>query len=276
MNLKSTIILALAAMTCNYASAVAPKFVPKSFLSNKGEKPQPIKPTPSYHNACAIQIAKEERAHGIPTNLMQAIAKVESGKKVSGGKFVAWPWTVNAKGKSYYYQTKAEAVREVKKLQKQGVRSIDVGCMQINLRHHPDAFKNIEAAFDPRQNVAYAASHLKALHDRFDWETAVKYYHSTNPKRHNPYHTKVLAMLDEKQAVKLRKTTRVTSLKGTKIAQAQHPRPQAFKVVPSRNGNVLVAMNRPKVKRVSSHSGAKVLSPSSRTMGAVKRINTKK
>ena len=55
---------------------------------------------------------------------------------------LAWPWTVNQAGKSFYLKSKQEAIAKVKELQAQGHTNIDVGCMQINLAYHPDAFEN--------------------------------------------------------------------------------------------------------------------------------------
>jgi len=60
-----------------------------------------------------------------------------------------WPWTINAEGQGPYFATRAEAISAVQRLQEQGVRSIDVGCMQVNLLHHPQAFATMEQAFDP-------------------------------------------------------------------------------------------------------------------------------
>ena len=34
-----------------------------------------------------------------------------------------------------------------------GVSSVDAGCTQINLRHHPAAFAYLKEAFDPVANV---------------------------------------------------------------------------------------------------------------------------
>ena len=69
-----------------------------------------------------------------------------------------WPWTINAEGQGLFYDTKAQAVAAVRALQARGVRSIDVGCMQVNLMHHPDAFPTLEQAFDPQTNAAYAGA----------------------------------------------------------------------------------------------------------------------
>ena len=73
----------------------------------------------------------------------------------------------------------SEAVEAVKELQRRGTRNIDVGCMQINLLYHSDAFDSIESAFEPSINVAYGAKYLSALHNETgSWFTAVRRYHS--------------------------------------------------------------------------------------------------
>ncbi len=71
----------------------------------------------------------------------------------------------------------------MRSLQAQGVRSIDVGCMQINLRHHPNAFADLEEAFDPVSNARYAARFLKDLQaTRGDWMRSASHYHSQTPE----------------------------------------------------------------------------------------------
>src|SRR5690606_17964364 len=67
-------------------------------------------------------------------------------------------------------------------------KSIDVGCMQVNLHHHPNAFATLDDAFDPQQNVAYAASFLSNLHQSSgSWRVAASHYHSKTPERGNLY-----------------------------------------------------------------------------------------
>src|SRR5690606_36281718 len=67
--------------------------------------------------------------------------------------------------------------------------------MQVNLLHHPNAFPSLNAAFNPAQNVAYAAQFLKDLFTAHgSWEMAVAHYHSATPKYHIPYKQKVLAL----------------------------------------------------------------------------------
>jgi hypothetical protein len=110
-----------------------------------------------------------------------------------------WPWTVNAEGQGSFYDTKAQAVAAVRALQARGVRSIDVGCMPVNLMHHPDAFASLEAAFDPTANAAYAARFLRDLHAQGgaqggDWSRAVTLYHSATPNLAADYQRSVLAV----------------------------------------------------------------------------------
>ncbi len=66
--------------------------------------------------------------------------------------------------------------------------------MQINLKHHPDAFASLEDAFDPATNVAYGADFLKALHDQANgWLAAARRYHSATPEKGQAYGELVLA-----------------------------------------------------------------------------------
>jgi len=106
---------------------------------------------------------------------------------------VAWPWTVTSRGKGRYFDTKAEALAEVEILMTEGVRNIDVGCMQINLYYHGGAFETLNESFDPVANTTYAASYLKNMYAATgDWTEAAGYYHSMTPERNGPYKKKVL------------------------------------------------------------------------------------
>ena len=92
---------------------------------------------------------------GIPNHLLAAMGRVESGRRDPvTGDWYPWPWTVNAEGASSFYDTKAQAVAAVRAMQSSGMRSIDVGCMQVNLMHHPDAFATLDLAFEPRRTSA--------------------------------------------------------------------------------------------------------------------------
>ncbi len=83
-------------------------------------------------------------------------------------------------------------------MQAHGIQSIDVGCGQVNLMDHPDAFASLDLAFDPQVNAAYAGKFLKELYDQTgDWTKAVAQYHSATPDIGADYQKKVLAMWPE-------------------------------------------------------------------------------
>lgn len=143
---------------------------------------------------CTRYFTRLEREHGLPPHLLSAISVVETGRHHKGlGVAIPWPWTINAEGRGQYFETKADAVRAVRELQRQGVESIDVGCMQVNLYHHPDAFGSLNAAFAPNRNIAYAIEFLKSHYEATgSWHTAVAHYHSKTPHRGKAYAAKVL------------------------------------------------------------------------------------
>ena len=132
-----------------------------------GTHAAPARPAQDLDNTidlCAAATARQEQADGIPVHLLRAISLAETGRWDAVDRVnLAWPWTVTAEGKGRYFDTKAAAVAEVRALKARRIRNIDVGCMQINLFYHPDAFADLEAALDPASNVAYAASYLKNL-----------------------------------------------------------------------------------------------------------------
>jgi hypothetical protein len=142
---------------------------------------------------CARATNNVERDEGIPRQLLRAISKIEAGRYHAGKRLImAWPWTVMAEGRGRYLSSKAAAIAEVHALQARGVRNIDVGCMQVNLQHHPEAFDSLADAFDPLTNVTYAAGFLKSLAaEEGSWAKAVARYHSANPERYRLYRAKV-------------------------------------------------------------------------------------
>jgi len=150
---------------------------------------------------CRSAVAAAERANGIPAHLLAAIARVESGRRdPNTGVMHPWPWTANAEGQGFFYETKTEAVAAVRAMQARGIRSIDIGCGQVNLMHHPTAFASLEQAFDPQANAAYAARFLKQLFSQTgDWNKAAAMYHSATPQIGAEYQRKVLAVWPEEQ-----------------------------------------------------------------------------
>ncbi|MFO0390011.1 MAG: transglycosylase SLT domain-containing protein [Alphaproteobacteria bacterium] len=138
---------------------------------------------------CTKYISRYERQYGIPTHLLAAISTTESGRYHKGLKIsIPWPWTINVEGKGYYFDTKQEAIAAVKQHRARGAKSIDVGCMQVNLVHHAGAFASLDKAFEPEHNVQYAASFLRNLYqDGKSWKKAAADYHSKTPSRGGKY-----------------------------------------------------------------------------------------
>ena len=126
-----------------------------------------LTPAQAESAQCMTAIAAAEQRHGTPPGLLAAIARAESGRPVPPlPGLQPWPWAVNADGGAYYFDSKATAVAWVTAALARGVRQIDVGCMQINLQSHPNAFRSIDDAFEPASNAAYAARFLSQLQGR--------------------------------------------------------------------------------------------------------------
>lgn len=179
MPLRTALLLALLAL------------LPPRALANPGQVNELL----DTGMLCRAAIAQVEREAGTPPALLAAIARVESGRRdPQGGGVHPWPWTINAEGRGSIFPTRAAAIAGVQALQAQGVRSIDIGCMQINLVHHPNAFPSLDAAFDPLTNVRYGARFLRELQaTRNDWMAAAGAYHSQTPERAEGYRALVAA-----------------------------------------------------------------------------------
>ncbi len=145
---------------------------------------------------CLAAVAAVERGSQLPPRLLNAIGLVESGRVDPVRKTVApWPWTINVAGVGYFYETEGQAIAAVQTFQAAGVQSIDVGCMQINLFHHPHAFRSLDEAFDPLTNTAYAARFLTSLfRETNSWPAAAAAYHSRTPDLAAGYAQRVMAI----------------------------------------------------------------------------------
>ncbi len=159
-----------------------------------------------HSNECNNYFEYFEQKHNIPKHLLRSISAVESGRWHKQSKsYLTWPWAVNQGGKSYYFESKSLAISAVKKMLEQGLTNIDIGCMQINLHHHPAAFLNLTQAFEPKKNIEYASYFLNSHYKQSkDWKKAVAAYHSQLPagknyakkvfKIHENYKTGALAI----------------------------------------------------------------------------------
>ncbi len=155
----------------------------------------PSRAEPAPGQLCLSAILAAQSSTKLPRGLLGAIGQVESGRAdpVSGA-VRPWPWTINAEGQPAFFASKAAAVAAVSALQARGATSIDVGCMQVNLMHHPLAFASLDQAFDPGRNAAYAARFLTRLFAQTrDWPSAAALYHSATPGLAEAYQRRVLA-----------------------------------------------------------------------------------
>ena len=149
---------------------------------------------------CFMAASEMEEKYQIQKHLLSTIASVESGQyDYDREQYMAWPWTLNAQGKGYYFDTKEEAVAKAKELQQEGITSIDVGCMQINMKFHGEAFESIEDAFDPKKNVEYSAKFLTKLYKQRgnNWDLAAMAYHSKNPERGAVYKSRLTSRYEQ-------------------------------------------------------------------------------
>ncbi|CAH2601081.1 Lytic transglycosylase domain-containing protein [Rhodovastum atsumiense] len=146
---------------------------------------------------CTTAVQAAEARHDLPRGLLGTIAKVESGRPVTAMNDIRpWPWTINAEGTGLFFDSRAAAVAWAEQALARGVRSLDVGCMQVNLQAHPDAFRSLDEAFDPQTNATYAARFLRRLatEAQGDWNIAAGLYHSHTPELAASYRDRVAAM----------------------------------------------------------------------------------
>lgn len=201
---------------------------------------------------CAVETARNEQLYGIPPQLLESISLVESGRydQQRRAKY-AWPWTINAEGEGRFFATKAEAVAEAKRLKARGVKSFDVGCMQVNMHHHAQAFDSLEEAFEPAANVAYAARFLKGLYAATShWPTAASYYHSQTPHLAAIYREKLMKVWAGAGEASAR--TALASIKPVPPAAQLRPVPSNPKVEEMRKAwRDQTAANRSEARRIA-------------------------
>lgn len=143
---------------------------------------------------CRTAAAAFEQSAGLPSGLLLAIGLVESGRwNPAANRVDPWPWATNHAGEGHYFDSAQEAIAWVAAQKAAGIQSIDVGCFQVNLYYHPDAFATLAEAFDPTANARYAAAFLNRLHDQSgSWPTAIAFYHSADPLEGQRYSSRVM------------------------------------------------------------------------------------
>jgi hypothetical protein len=146
---------------------------------------------------CAVAVHQAEERFHLPTALLLSVAKAESGRPITAAADVRpWPWTIDADGVGIFMDSKSAAVAWMRTLSA-GHSFVDVGCMQVDLHFHPNAFRSLEDAFDPVSNVTYAAQLLIELYHgeaAGNWDAAVGLYHSHTALLAGEYRDRVALM----------------------------------------------------------------------------------
>jgi soluble lytic murein transglycosylase-like protein len=123
---------------------------------------------------CEREMTRASAKYGVPLGVLYAVGLTETGRRGTLS-----PFALNIEGPSYFPQTLDEALQKFHAAESQGVKLIDIGCMQINHYYHGSHFSSLEAMFDPHSNVDYAARLLKDLKaQEGSWTLAAARYHA--------------------------------------------------------------------------------------------------
>lgn len=130
------------------------------------------------------------RISGIPPFVIYGIAKQESGVEKNGVRR-PHPWTLNINGpnpKSMRFASRHEAEQTLVDLLSQGIKNIDIGLMQVNLKYHGHSVSHPTELLDPKVNVIVASVYLGELFKRTgNLDQTVARYHSGDPDRGKKY-----------------------------------------------------------------------------------------
>ncbi len=126
---------------------------------------------------------------GVPLSVLRAVALAETGQtKFDKDDYSAWPWTVQSGNKGHWFDNENAAIQFVQSLMAEQRTNIDIGCFQLNMRWHRQAFQNLNDMFSPRNNALYAAQFLQKLYSQTgEWRAAVGRYHSSDGDRAEAY-----------------------------------------------------------------------------------------
>jgi hypothetical protein len=152
----------------------------------------------------AKHAAKES---GVPYFVLRAISRTETGRKIDG-ILQPWAWAVNVDGAGHWFETKSDAKEYVSGHLRQGRRSIDIGCFQVNFHWHGQAFRSLDEMLDPLANARYAAEFLaKLFRETGAWSRAVGAYHSRTEKYAKRYVARFNEVVAESHAGSLATST---------------------------------------------------------------------
>lgn len=151
------------------AAAAALEALQAAVAERRASGLRPVPAVAPGAGGCDGAVRRAAAAYGVPEMLALAVAEVESGRR---------PWSVNSALTGRSFGSRDEAIRYVQGERRQGVATIDVGCLQVNLYWHAKAFATLGEAFDPDRNAAAGLERLAVLRrEAGSWTVAVARYH---------------------------------------------------------------------------------------------------
>lgn len=132
--------------------------------------------------------------YGVEKELLYAIALAESKKAAGSESMRPWPWALNIEGKGYLFETREEAETELNNAIAAGIKSIDVGPMQVNLLWNGFRVERPEDLFDIQTSAMVGAAILSEamLSSPNDKTIGVGRYHNWDADKARVYGTRVL------------------------------------------------------------------------------------
>nr|WP_246665203.1 transglycosylase SLT domain-containing protein [Rhizobium tropici] len=176
------------ALLVAFSALVLAPFTSEAYASGN-----PAPPDNGAAGLCEREIQSAAAKYGIPEGILYSVGLTETGRKGS-----LYPYALNVEGRPIFPPSEGAALQVFAAARQSGAKLIDVGCMQINQYFHGENFTSVDAMFDPRSNVEYAAKFLRNLHDRHEtWTMAVARYHAgpNNDPAQKVYVCRVIANL---------------------------------------------------------------------------------
>lgn len=102
------------------------------------------------------QIATER---GLDPYILYAVALVESAQ-INDRLAAPWPWALNRQGRAIIPSSRFEARGILNEALNKGIRSIDVGLMQVNVRWNGHRVRRPDDLLDPETNIRVGADVL--------------------------------------------------------------------------------------------------------------------
>ncbi|WP_240342488.1 lytic transglycosylase domain-containing protein [Methylococcus sp. EFPC2] len=102
------------------------------------------------------QIATER---GLDPYILYAVALVESAQ-INGRLATPWPWALNRQGRPIIPSSRLEARGILNDTLRKGIRGIDVGLMQVNVRWNGHRVSRPDDLLDPETNIRVGADVL--------------------------------------------------------------------------------------------------------------------